>query len=108
MRVLRLAGIVLIVAMVTAVTIAILTSPFTADGRILFELAWGRVTILDLYLALAAFVLWVGWRDGIMPACLWGAITAVTGSAGVGLYLLLATRNATSVQDVLLGSRRQT
>lgn len=106
MRVLRLTGVVLIVAMLTAVTIAFLTSPFAQDGRILIDLAWGRVTIVDLYLALAAFVLWVGWRDGIARAALWGAITAVTGSAGIGVYLLLATRNATSVEEVLLGSRK--
>lgn len=105
MRVLRLVGVVLIVAMVTAVTIALLTSPFPADGRVIVDLAWGRVTLIDLYLALGVFVLWVGWRDGIARAVLWGAITAVTGSAGIGVYLLLATRHATSVQDVLLGSR---
>lgn len=105
MRVLRLVGVVLIVAMVTAVTIAFLTTPFTADGRVIIDLAWGRVTIIDLYLALGVFVLWVGWRDGIARALLWGAITVVTGSAGIGVYLLLATRNATSVEDVLLGSR---
>jgi len=105
MRVLRLVGVVLIVAMLTAVTIAFLTSPFTADGRVIVDLAWGRVTIIDLYLALGVFVLWVGWRDGVARGLLWGAITVVAGSAGIGLYLLLATRHATSVQDVLLGSR---
>ncbi|MEX2533564.1 MAG: hypothetical protein WD360_06335, partial [Nitriliruptoraceae bacterium] len=88
-----------------AVTIAFLTAPFSTDGRVLIGLAWGRVTIIDLYLALGVFVLWVGWRDGITRGLLWGAIAVVSGSAGIGIYLLLATRNAANVQDVLLGSR---
>jgi len=108
MRVLRLLAVVMIAAMVTAVTIAFLTSPFTTDGRELIDLAWGRVTIIDLYLALGAFILWVGWRDGVGKALVWAFITAITGSAGIGVYLLLATRNATRVEDVLLGSRHNT
>jgi hypothetical protein len=106
MRVLRLLAVIMIVAMLTAVTAAFLTSPFTVDGRQLIDLAWGRVTIIDLYLALGLFFAWVGWRDGPAKAVLWAVLTAVTGSAGIGLYLLLASRNADSVAEVLQGKRR--
>jgi hypothetical protein len=107
MRVLRFTALGMIAAMVTAVTIAFLTTPFSVDGRQLIDLAWGRVTIIDLYLALAVFVLWVGWRDGALKALGWGALTVFTGSAAIGVYLLLASRQAHTVADVLTGPRRK-
>lgn len=106
MRAFRLIAVLMIVAMVTSVTVAAMTAPFAADGRVLLDLAWGRVTVIDLYLALGVFIAWVAWRDGALKALLWAPIVAVTGSAGIGVYLLLVARRATSVSEALCGSRR--
>jgi hypothetical protein len=75
-----------------------------AEGATIAALVWGRVTFVDLGLALVAGWLWIAWRERRpLPALAWLAVTAVTGSGGLLLYTALAARRAMTVPEVLLG-----
>ena len=64
---------------------------FGAEGSQLLELAWGRVTIIDLYLMLAVFASWVWSRESSrLRAGLWTLALATLGSLAAGAYLVVA------------------
>ena len=72
------------------------------DGAALLGLVWGRVTLIDLGLALLAGWAWIAWRETSLPrALLWLVIVAVTGSAGILAYVALAAWRAPDVVTVL-------
>lgn len=65
------------------------------DAATLLALPWGRVTILDLYLALALFAAWIHHRERSWPRTLaWGAGLVVTGSLAAFLYVAIAARSS--------------
>ncbi len=63
---------------------------FGTEGSQLLDLAWGRVTVVDLYLMLAVFGAWI-WRreSNRLHALLWVAALVVLGSLAAGAYLLV-------------------
>jgi hypothetical protein len=110
---------VVIIRLVAAASCAMMTSAivagfsvasFTAEGGVLLELAWGRVTLIDIYLAFLFGWLWIAWRErSPLRAALWGIATVVTGSVALFAYLLGAALRATTTTELVLGPhRRQT
>ena len=101
------------IRVVAAVGVAVMTSlivggftvaSFTEDGGALLELAWGRVTLIDIYLAFLFGWLWIAWRERSLPrAVLWGLATLVTGSLALFAYLLGAALRATTTTGLVLG-----
>ena len=67
---------------------------FTTEGGLLMDLAWGRVTLVDLYVALAIIGAWIVKREGWRRATPWLAGLVVGGSLTAGLYLLKASRDS--------------
>ena len=66
-------------------------SGFGDEGSQLLALAWGRVTIIDLYLMLAVFAAWI-WRreQNRMVALAWTVALIGLGSVAAGAYLIRA------------------
>jgi len=92
-------------AMFATIAVALGTGePLGAQGVEIGALVWGRVTFVDLGLALVAGWVWIAWREGrVVPALAWLVITAVTGSGGLLLYIALSARRAHDVAEVLAG-----
>lgn len=66
-------------------------APLGAEGSAITALVWGRVTFVDLALALVLGWGFIAWREASIPrALLWLALTAVTGSGAILVYLSLA------------------
>ena len=64
---------------------------FGVEGSQLLDLAWGRVTVVDLYLMLAVFAVWIWRREpNRLHALLWSVSLVVLGSLAAGAYLLVA------------------
>jgi hypothetical protein len=102
----RITAAVGLAAMLTVIVWASVTASFGDDGSALLELAWGRVTLVDLYLALLLGWAWIAWREGsAQRALLWLVAIVTTGSVALLGYVLLASLRATSVPGLLLGAR---
>ncbi len=75
-----------------------------AEGAVIGALVWGRVTFVDLGLALVFGWLWIAWREGrVARAAIWLVLTAVTGSGAILLYLAFAAWRTHDMRGVLLG-----
>jgi hypothetical protein len=94
--------------MTSTIVAAFSVASFTAEGGLLLELAWGRVTLIDIYLAFLFGWLWIAWRErSPLRAALWAVATVVTGSVALFAYLLGASLRARTSTELVLGPHRR-
>jgi len=94
-------------AMAAAIVGAFSVASLTEEGGALVALSWGRVTLIDIYLAFVFGWLWVAWRErSTWRSVLWLLATLVTGSLALFGYLLGASVRATTIDELVLGPRR--
>jgi hypothetical protein len=97
-------------ALVMGVTIALALASgasLAAEGAQIGASVWGRVTFVDLALALVLGWGWIAWREAsVLRALVWLVLTAVTGSGALLAYVEIAAWRAHDLRDVLVGSRR--
>jgi multidrug efflux pump subunit AcrB len=87
LRVVRIIAPLAAAAMALSVGIGLATAPSGAAAE-LFANVWGRVTIIDLYLAFAAVWVWIAWRErSVARSVLWAALITVTGSIAISVVL---------------------
>lgn len=96
-------------ALVMAVTIVLALAsgaPLGAEGGAIAALVWGRVSLIDLGLALVAGWAWIVWREGVgvVGALVWLAAVAVTGSLGILGLLAVRAWRAGSVVEAVAGA----
>ncbi len=110
LRVLRVLAPLGALAMFATIVLALGTgTSLAAEGAEIGAFVWGRVTFVDLGLALVFGWLWIAWREARpLPALVWLVITAVTGSGGLLLYVSLAAWRADDLAGVLVGPTRST
>jgi len=78
-----------------------------AEGAEIGAFIWGRVTFVDLALALVFGWLWIAWREAsLVRAVIWFVLTAVTGSGALLAYVAIAAWQANDMRDVLVGPHR--
>lgn len=90
-------------AMIGAIVVGVATA---ADGAVaeLTGNVWGRVTIIDLYLALGLAWAWIAWRERSAGRAMgWGVGLIVTGSVALCVYVALACRSARTIPELLAG-----
>jgi hypothetical protein len=109
LRVLRVIAPLGTLVMLATVAVALGTgAPLGAEGAAIAAFVWGRVTFVDLGLALLAGWLWIAWREGrTVPALVWLVLTVVTGSAALLGYVTLAAWRAQDMAEVLVGTRHR-
>ena len=80
---------------------------FAAEGAILLSLAWGRVSLIDVYVGFFLFCGWVVYREqSTAGRILWAALVLVLGNMMACLYVLLALhRSEGDWQRFWLGQR---
>lgn len=100
------AGAVVTAGMVGAIIYGFLAGSFGDEGGQILDLAWGRVTLIDLYLGLSLFGMWIGWRErSIARTVPWIAGLVGLGSLAAGAYVLLAAIRAETKEDFFFGTR---
>lgn len=105
LRVARIVAPVAAFVMAATVVIGLLVAPQGAVAELL-DNVWGRVTIVDLYLALLAAWVWILWRErSVGAAVLWGLLLVVTGSVALWTYITWRASTARDFQELLLGPR---
>jgi hypothetical protein len=96
-----------VLAMLVVIGRAFALASFGEDGAALLDLAWGQVTLVDLYLALLLGWSWIAWRERSVPrAAVWLVATVTLGSLALFGYLLGASLRAGSPMELALGPRR--
>ena len=87
--ILRVLCAVLLAAITIAVIRASLDTPLWAIPPEVTGDAWFRTTMLDIYIAFAAFFGWVAYKErGWAPRLFWGLAIACLGSMAVTAYCL--------------------
>ena len=82
--------------MLALIAYAVAFGSFREEGSVLFALAWGKVTLADLYVGFALFSGWVIFRErSLARALVFVALAMTLGNAFTTAYVLAA----------LLGSR---
>ncbi len=64
---------------------------FFEEGSILFDMAWGKVSLIDVYIGFFLFSAWVIYREeNWMAAVLWVLLIMVLGNFTACLYATIA------------------
>jgi len=94
-------------AMVALIARAVVVGSFGPEGSILYALAWGKVTLADLYVGFALFSGWVVFREASKVRALAFVVLMMTmGNAFAALYVLVALlRSGGSWRRFWLGDR---
>ncbi|MDR9451080.1 MAG: hypothetical protein RI637_07685 [Acidimicrobiia bacterium] len=94
------------VTMTLAVVLGFLSGGFVDEGSAIWALAWGKVTLIDLYVGLVFFGVWVWVRERrLMMVVLWWAGLVVLGNLAAALYLVFASFSSSTVHELLTGER---
>jgi hypothetical protein len=79
------------VVMVALIVRALVFGSFWQEGGALMGLAWGRVTLADLYVGFGLFSGWVVFREpNMLRALVCVALVMTLGNAFAAVYVLLA------------------
>jgi hypothetical protein len=74
---------------------AIVYGDFFAEGSVLTSMPWGIVSLVDIYLGLILFSLWVFWRESnTRHGLLWAFLILALGNVVSCLYLIKAATDA--------------
>ena len=105
-RMLSLLGFFLMLA---ALVSGFVSADFFEEGSILMGLAWGRVTLVDVYLGFLILVAWIWFHEShTVPRILWSLAILITGNLAAFLYLFLRMgRCRGDWEQFFLGDRRR-
>lgn len=107
MTLIRIVAAAATLAMLGAIAYGFSAGEFSDEGGQLLELAWGRVTLIDLYLAFGAVWAWIAWREQrVRSAAVWLVLVVGLGSFAIWAYVLLAAVRSRTVSELLLGPSR--
>lgn len=103
----RVLGIIVTAAMVVAIGHGLTAGDLTTEGSAIVDLAWGRVSLADIYTGVLVLGCWIVWRErSFLRSLPWLVLLVVGGNFGVGPYLLWISRVGRSTEDLLVGERR--
>ena len=104
LRTARILGWIVAGAMVAAITYGIASGGFVDGLRTVLGDPWGRVTMVDLGVGLLLVGAWIRLREGsLRRAAPWWLALVLTGNLATGVYVVMATRNSQSIDELLTG-----
>ncbi len=103
MRTIRFVAGVLTLTMAGTIALGFAAGDFGDEGRAIVDLAWGRVTLIDLYVGLAIFGGWIVLRERRVTALPWLVGLVFLGNLAAALYLFVASLREDDVAALLLG-----
>lgn len=92
--------------MLGSIIVGFASADFGDEGRQILDLAWGRVTLVDLYAGLVLFGGWVWLRERTAAAFPWIVGLVFLGNLAAALYAFVAAVRSETVRDLLLGDTR--
>jgi hypothetical protein len=95
-------------AMAGIITYAFIYGNFAQEGAVLTSLAWGIVSLVDLYVGFTIFSLWVVFREkSLIRSIIWVFLVMVLGSFRIALYTFLALLKSKGDLDKFFYGRRK-
>ena len=106
MRAVRAIAVVAVVVMVATIVYGFVSGDFGSEGSLIWSLAWGKVTLIDLYVGLVLFGAWVAVREGRPPVVAgWVLALVVLGNLAAAVYVVRASFTSSDVGELLVGTR---
>ena len=106
MTAIRAFTVALTVIMFVAIGVSMATGDFAEEGSAILDSAWGRMTLIDLYVGVALVFGWVLLRErNPWVAVAWLPLFIVLGHGGTALYAAVAAFRTEDVESFLLGWR---
>ena len=87
------------------VALGLAAGTFASEGEQLLALGWGRITLVDVYLAFAVAVLWAWLRERPAVAAGVTVLVVVLGSVAIWAHVAVAAWRSRDRRELLLGSR---
>jgi hypothetical protein len=107
MSAIRLLSVLLVLVMIGTIVMGFVSGDFTDEGSEIIGLAWGRVTLIDLYVGLALFGAWVAFRERKWGRTLFWWVALVTlGNLATAFYVAVAAFRSNDLAELLLGRAR--
>ena len=95
MRTVRLLGLISTGVMLVSLVVAFATGDFGAEGNQILGLAWGRMSLIDLYVGAALVGGWIAHRERSWPRILaWWLALIVLGHLASAIYVVVAARSS--------------
>lgn len=108
MRAVRAIAVLATLVMVVTIAFGFAVGDFAREGSSIWSLAWGKVTLIDLYVGLVLFAAWVALREKTpVAAGAWWLALIVLGNLAAAVYLVKASFGSSDVTELLAGSRRR-
>jgi uncharacterized protein YneF (UPF0154 family) len=108
MKVVRGLSLLGVVAMTLALANGFINGDFFVDGGELFANPWGIVSLVDLYVGFSLFAIWMYVKESNKwMAVVWIVLLMVLGFFTGALYLLIKSLQATSMQELLLPTKKE-
>jgi len=95
------------VIMFASIVNAVIHGNLAEEGRLLIDMPWGFVSLVDIYLGLLLFCIWIIWRERFRPsAALWVLLVMTLGNLLSCLYLIKVCRESRgNINRFWLGDR---
>lgn len=95
-----------LIAMSVAILYGFTVGDFSSDGALLLANPWGVVSLVDLYVGFILFSIWISYREKLLiTKIIWIALMMVLGFWTASLYVLIASFQSESIEELLLGSK---
>jgi hypothetical protein len=105
MSAVRAFSVIAVLVMVGIIAFGFISGDFSGEGSQIWGLAWGKVTLVDLYVGLAIFAIWVGSRErNVLTTAIWWVALVCLGNLAAAVYLARAAFTSDDVRELLLGS----
>ncbi|MGD2060528.1 MAG: DUF1475 family protein [Acidimicrobiia bacterium] len=105
MRLVRFLAVALTLVMAATVVYGLVSGDFGDEGAEILGLAWGRVTLIDLYVGLIVFGAWIAIRETSWAArIMWWVALVVLGNLAAAAYLLVASFTSNDRNELMFGT----
>lgn len=90
--------------MIVTIGAGVVAGGFAEEGRQILDLAWGRVTLVDLYVGLLLFAGWIALRERSPVVLVWLVSLIFLGNLAAAAYALMASLRSDSPTEFLTGA----
>ncbi len=95
MKIAKALAVTVTIVMFFTLAYGISAGNFLEEGSLLFSMAWGKVTLIEVYIGFLLFSAWVVYREkNRATAVIWILLLLVLGNFITGLYITITLFNS--------------